>query len=208
MGTVFVYSVIVTSVDFNFEERMNYNELKLWRSKTDLIGSAMLIASFAHSKQNRKWGGEPYIVHPVRVAKMVMEDSSLDERHFAVALLHDSIEDNEEHREMIKEDILSMCGTYVYNTVWELTNPSAFVDVNTPRVQKKDMDFAKLKGVSLEAKKIKMMDRLDNLYDALAPGNFMKKYLPESMELAEICRVADEGLYSKIANRVIELQGE
>lgn len=190
---------------------MAYDEMMLWSAKSELIGNAFLIANFAHFDQKRQWTGMPYIVHPVRVARMVMQDDKLDERHIAVALLHDTIEDCEETvREQIKEDIHNKCGAYVYNTVWELTNPSAFVDKAMPRVEKKAMDFAKLKTVSLEAKKIKMMDRLDNIYDALAPGNFIKKYLPESMELAEICREADETLYQKIEARVNELanQGE
>lgn len=189
-----------------------YNELMLWTAKSDLIGNAFLIASFAHKGQIRKWSKQPYIVHPVRVSQMVMRDDKLDERHVAVALLHDTIEDCDENvREQIKEDIRVNCGNYIYNMVWELTNPSSFVDKAMPRVEKKAMDFAKLKDVSLEAKKIKMMDRLDNIYDALAPGNFIKKYLPESMELAEICREADETLYQKIEARVNELansQGE
>lgn len=189
---------------------MAYDEMMLWSAKSELIGNAFLIANFAHMHQPRKWTGMPYIVHPVRVARMVMQDDKLDERHIAVALLHDAIEDNKEFREQIRKDIQDRCGAYVYNTVCELTNPSAFVPEETPRVEKKAMDFAKLKTVSLEAKKIKMMDRLDNIYDALAPGNFIKKYLPESLELAEICREADETLYQKIVARVDELanQGE
>lgn len=51
------------------------------------LGKAIEIAAKAHEGQSR-WGGEPYIMHPLRV---MMKFKNEDER--IVAILHDVIED-------------------------------------------------------------------------------------------------------------------
>lgn len=38
---------------------MAYDEMMLWTAKSDLIGSAFLIANFAHFDQKRQWSGMP-----------------------------------------------------------------------------------------------------------------------------------------------------
>jgi (p)ppGpp synthase/HD superfamily hydrolase len=164
-----------------------------------LIGSAFYLANNAHMDQVRKWEGEaPYIIHPVRVARLASQHIRLDGRHVAVALLHDTIEDTE----CTFETIRSVCGPYVATLVQELTNPSCKLPKETPRVEKKKLDFAHITGISSEAKILKMMDRLDNLSYGSAPSNFMRKYLPESLELAEICRSADEVYYQKLIDKI------
>ena len=46
----------------------------------------------AHKEQRRK-SGEPYIFHPIAVAKIVAYDIGLDAVSIAAALLHDVVED-------------------------------------------------------------------------------------------------------------------
>jgi guanosine-3',5'-bis(diphosphate) 3'-pyrophosphohydrolase len=57
----------------------------------DLVGRAHEVATRAHDGQFRA-SGEPYIVHPVAVAKIVA-DLGLDMVSVAAALLHDAVED-------------------------------------------------------------------------------------------------------------------
>ncbi len=57
----------------------------------DFVARAYRMAADAHSTQRRK-SGEPYIVHPVAVAKIVA-GLGLDEYTIAAALLHDAVED-------------------------------------------------------------------------------------------------------------------
>lgn len=180
------------------------------KEDVELIGRAFVIANRVHMKQTRKWTGMPYIVHPVRVARMMMLHAmGVDARLVAVALLHDVVEDCDPAiRQAIIEAIRVSCGEYVIAMVLELTNPSCYLPIETPRVEKKKLDFAHIAGISREAKIIKLMDRLDNIYDALAPGNFMKKYLPETIELAELCKSADPELCQKIHDRVNELANQ
>jgi len=57
----------------------------------DVVSRAYRMADKAHASQRRK-SGEPYIVHPLAVARIVA-DLGLDEVTIASALLHDAVED-------------------------------------------------------------------------------------------------------------------
>jgi GTP pyrophosphokinase len=61
------------------------------RASTDLIAQAYEAAAEAHIDQRRR-SGEPYIIHPLAVAKIVAE-LGLDDVTIAAALLHDAVED-------------------------------------------------------------------------------------------------------------------
>ena len=64
----------------------------LSKTDKDLIRKAFDIALDAHSNQRRKTG-EPYIFHPIAVAKIVANEIGLDATSIASALLHDVVED-------------------------------------------------------------------------------------------------------------------
>ena len=64
----------------------------LSKEDKDLIRKAFDIAVDAHSKQRRKTG-EPYIFHPIAVAKIVAKEIGLGATSIAAALLHDVVED-------------------------------------------------------------------------------------------------------------------
>lgn len=59
---------------------------------TSIVDRAMATALLCHHGQTNKHDGEPYILHVFRVA-MHVRDRGLDERHQAVAWLHDALED-------------------------------------------------------------------------------------------------------------------
>ena len=61
------------------------------KSAPTLISQAYEVAAAAHRGQVRK-SGEPYITHPIAVAKIVAE-LGLDDITIAAALLHDAVED-------------------------------------------------------------------------------------------------------------------
>ncbi|MGQ0431416.1 MAG: RelA/SpoT family protein [Microthrixaceae bacterium] len=61
------------------------------RATTSLITRAYLASSEAHRGQSRR-SGEPYIQHPLAVARIVA-DLGLDDVTIAAALLHDAVED-------------------------------------------------------------------------------------------------------------------
>ena len=57
-----------------------------------LIRKAFDMAVDAHKEQRRK-SGEPYIFHPIAVARIVAQNIGLDATSIAAALLHDVVED-------------------------------------------------------------------------------------------------------------------
>ena len=62
-----------------------------WRIMTDLVTKAALFAEKAHRGQLRKYTGEPYIVHPAEVAKIVSTLPEATDALICVAWLHDVI---------------------------------------------------------------------------------------------------------------------
>ncbi len=99
-------------------------------SKEDkkLIRSAFELAVEAHSEQRRKTG-EPYIYHPIAVAKIVAYEIGLGAVSIAAALLHDVVEDTD----YTVEDMERFFGESVARIVSGLTKISHL---------KKDKDFS------------------------------------------------------------------
>ena len=60
--------------------------------ENSLYNNALRFATEAHKGQIRKYSNEPYINHPIRVAK-TMKAHGFDHHVQAAALLHDTIED-------------------------------------------------------------------------------------------------------------------
>ena len=69
---------------------------------TDMIEKAYYLAEKAHKDQCRE-SGEPYIIHPVEVACIII-DMGLDTDTICAALLHDVVEDTEYTYEDIKNE--------------------------------------------------------------------------------------------------------
>ncbi len=93
-----------------------------------LIRTAFDIAVDAHSKQRRKTG-EPYIYHPIAVAKIVAYEIGLGATSIAAALLHDIVEDTK----YTIEDMERLFGENIARIVSGLTKISHL---------KKDKDFS------------------------------------------------------------------
>ena len=60
----------------------------------ELIEKAFTIANEAHWNMRRK-SGEPYVIHPISVAKIVNQEIGLGAKSIATALLHDVVEDTD-----------------------------------------------------------------------------------------------------------------
>ncbi|MDT7831705.1 RelA/SpoT family protein [Flavobacteriaceae bacterium S356] len=99
-------------------------------SKEDkaLIRKAFDIAVEAHSEQRRK-SGEPYIYHPIAVAKIVAYEIGLGATSIAAALLHDVVEDTQ----YTVADMEQLFGETIARIVSGLTKISSL---------KKDKDFS------------------------------------------------------------------
>ncbi|MCC5924423.1 MAG: HD domain-containing protein, partial [Crocinitomicaceae bacterium] len=62
------------------------------REETKMIRKAFDVAVEAHKDMRRK-SGEPYIYHPIAVAKICSEEMGLGTTAIICALLHDTVED-------------------------------------------------------------------------------------------------------------------
>lgn len=69
----------------------------------ELIEKAFTVANEAHWNMRRK-SGEPYIIHPIAVAKIVNQEIGLGAKSIAVSLLHDVVEDTEYTLDSIERD--------------------------------------------------------------------------------------------------------
>ena len=69
----------------------------------ELIEKAFNVANKAHWNLRRK-SGEPYIIHPIAVAKIVNQEIVLVARSIATALLHDAVEDTDYTLEDVDRD--------------------------------------------------------------------------------------------------------
>ena len=93
--------VDIASIDLEQEQREIINAYRglLRASKnqrdkeeTKLIKKAFNVALDAHSGDRRK-SGEPYIYHPIAVARICAEEMDLGPTSIIAALLHDTVED-------------------------------------------------------------------------------------------------------------------
>jgi (p)ppGpp synthase/HD superfamily hydrolase len=165
------------------------------------ILNAAKFAKKAHEGQTRRYSGAPYIVHPAHVAATVCTLDDATDDMIVAAWLHDVLEDTD----VPPEDIRNEFGDRVLKLVQELTNPSK--GSKEPRRVRKQMDIDHLKGVSKEAKQIKLADRLENLYDLEgADDDFPALYAKESRALIEAIGDADEGLRVQIEARIVAIE--
>lgn len=158
---------------------------------TSVIISAARLAKRAHEGQVRKYTGRPYFDHPARVAAAVACLHDATENMVAAAFLHDVLEDvHDVPRAVVEQEILESTNNRVLSLVSWLTNSSTGLDL--PRAHKKQMDFDRLLHAPEEAKRIKMLDRLDNLQEmGNAPDDFRRMYAEESKLLLDAIRDAD-----------------
>lgn len=90
----------------NLESRMSPEKMKR-------IVAAYQLAKEAHKGQKRK-SGEPYIIHPIAVARIVAEEFELGANPIMAAFLHDVVEDTpytlDDIRERFGDDVAFLVG--------------------------------------------------------------------------------------------------
>lgn len=137
--------------------------LKVLKSKLkpgdkNLIRIAFEMAAEAHKTMRRK-SGEPYILHPIAVAKICVEEIGLGVRSTICALLHDTVEDTD----ISLEDVEREFGNEIARIVDGLTKISNVIDVNASQQAE---NFKKILLTLTDDPRvilIKLADRLHNM---------------------------------------------
>ena len=83
------------------------------KEELDVVQKAFEFANEAH-KNVRRRSGEPYILHPIAVAKIVVSTIGLGYKSISAALLHDVVEDTD----YTSEDIRNLFGEKRSRTCW------------------------------------------------------------------------------------------
>lgn len=162
----------VTVQKYNLDEEQEKKEIvrhyrallralkpRLKKGDRELVRTAFEMAADAHKDMRRK-SGEPYILHPLAVAQITVEEIGLGVRSAICALLHDTVEDTE----VTLEDVEREFGTEIANIVNGLTKISNVIDSNTSTTQAEN--FKKILLTLADDPRvilIKLADRLHNM---------------------------------------------
>ena len=151
---------------------------------SDRVKKAVEMATKAHEGQLRKTG-EPYIVHPLAVKK-ILEEWGMDEDTIIAGILHDTVEDTGLTLNDIKKEFGASVAFLVDGVTKLSTARNGMRDIDTYLPATKD-NFLRLMialGDDIRVLIIKLADRLHNLRTLSAlPPDKQKKIAKESLEV-------------------------
>ena len=128
------------------------------REERKAIRKAFDLALELHSEQRRK-SGEPYIYHPISVAKVVAGELGLDTTSIVCALLHDTVEDTN----LTLDEVESGFGNKARNIVDGLTKMSGVFEPGTSAQAENFRKMLLTLSDDVRVILIKLADRLDNM---------------------------------------------
>lgn len=151
-------------------------------AELEMVQKAFDFANEAH-KGVRRRSGEPYILHPIAVAKIVVSNIGLGYKSIVAALLHDVVEDTN----YTVDDLRSLFGDKVATLVDGLTKIKTVLD-NEDKAEQKSMQAENFKRILLTLNDdvrvvlIKLADRLHNCRTIeFMPEHKRDKILSETM---------------------------
>lgn len=153
----------IESLFANMEQRISAEDMQRVRN-------AYALAAEAHKEQRRKTG-EPYIIHPIAVARIVAEELELGANPVIAAFLHDVVEDTD----YTIEDIRERFGDDVAFLVGVVTKQKKDKYEKSKQVDNYRQILASVQ-YDVRAILIKLADRLHNMrtLDSMRPDKQMK----------------------------------
>lgn len=124
----------------------------------NLIKRAFFLAKEAHQGVRRR-SGEPYLLHPIAVAKIVIEEIGLGVKSVVAALLHDVVEDTD----YTVEDIERIFGHKIASMVDGLTKMSGVFNADTSAQAEYFRKVLLTLSDDVRVILIKIADRLHNM---------------------------------------------
>lgn len=161
----------------------------------ELIKSVIELIKWYHGPVNRK-SGEPFYLHPVAVAQIVL-DYNQDEATILAALLHDAVEDTS----LLLEDIEAAFGTdagYIVDTVTHLESTKG--GLHKVRLSAEENIMMLVESGDDRAMYVKLADRMHNMRTIQAKPHASQKrsaqetiqfYVPQAKRLG-LYKVAEE----------------
>ena len=206
-----------------------YNDLllsctKICKNDEDwkFIKRAFFLAKEAHQGVRRR-SGEPYLLHPIAVAKIAVEEIGLGVKSVVAALLHDVVEDTE----YTVEDIERIFGTKIATMVDGLTKMSGVFNADTSAQAEYFRKVLLTLSDDVRVILIKIADRLHNMrtlgymprnkqikitgetIHLFAPLAYRLGLYPIKSELEDLCmkyRFPEE--YENISRKIAESESE
>lgn len=124
----------------------------------DLIKRAFFLAKEAHEGVRRR-SGEPYLLHPIAVARIVVDEIGLGVKSVVAALLHDVVEDTE----YTVEDMERIFGPKIASMVDGLTKMSGVFNADTSEQAEYFRKVLLTLSDDVRVILIKIADRLHNM---------------------------------------------
>ena len=127
---------------------------------TDIFIKAAAFAADKHRNQRRKDAdASPYINHPIALANVLANEGGIANKDvLCAAMLHDTIEDTE----TTEAELRLAFGNKITAIVLEVTD-----DKSLDKAARKQMQIEHAPHISIEAKMVKLADKICNLRDIL-----------------------------------------
>lgn len=168
----------------------------------DVLEKVKQFAEQAHGDQQRKFSGDPYITHLVRVMNMCKEYTH-DISMLSAALLHDVLEDTDVTVDEMKDFLLTAMDKdsteRTISLVKEMTD--VYVKSEYPkwnRRKRKQKEAERISHTSAESQTIKYADLIDNCTGmSKNDPEFAALFLRECRDLLKRIDKGDEQLYQR-----------
>ncbi len=176
-------------------------------STTEVLDYVREYADKSHGDQIRKYTGERYIGHPVRVMKTVSRFYPQVEVQ-AAALLHDVLEDTPVTSAQMASSLRTVLDEQQVNKVMQLVIDltDVFVKKDYPglnRRSRKEKETARLAVVSPEAQSIKYADLIDNVTDIVRQdSDFANVFVREAKKMLTVMQAGHPALREEALNVV------
>ena len=151
-----------------------------------MVRKAYELAVKAHSRQRRK-SGEPYVFHPIEVARICSKNIGLGPTAITCALLHDVVEDTDVSLEEIKE----MFGSRVAKIVDGLTKLDGTYKAENMQAE----NFKKVLSTLVEDVRVSLIKIADRLHNMRTLGS-----MPRHKQLKIAAET--EYIYAPLAHRL------
>jgi GTP diphosphokinase / guanosine-3',5'-bis(diphosphate) 3'-diphosphatase len=148
----------VKNINVRFEDLLDHCTHIIDPEDRQLIQKAFLFANEAHRDMRRK-SGEPYIIHPIAVSKIVATEIGLGSKSIISALLHDVVEDTE----YTLEDIRHNFGDKIAVIIDGLTKIAGVFDKKSSIQVENFRKLLLTLSDDVRVILIKIADRLDNM---------------------------------------------